>query len=235
MWTPPPNGTPGTGDANAPGYLFGGSKKADGFNLNVIKLVLERDADLSDGWGAGYKVDLLFGPDANTHGTLSSNATGGSADFAVKQAYVDLKAPFYNGLEFKVGVWDTILGYEVFETPLNPNFTRSYAYGIEPSHFHGGAGDLQFHRAGSVPRRALRTPLLRPSTAAPIRRALNRIKHSWVISRGLLPAPGDGLPAQLCLARWSTVLRRWRRRPDSIPPIKQVSTWARPFRLRSSR
>lgn len=124
----------GTGNANNPAYLFGGPSKADGFNLNVVKLMLEKPADLSDGWGAGYKVDLLFGPDANTYATQSN---GNMADFAVKQAYVDLKAPLANGLEFKVGVWDTILGYEVFETPLNPNFTRSYGYTIEPATFTG--------------------------------------------------------------------------------------------------
>src|SRR5712671_6599722 len=47
----------GTGNANTPAYLFGGPSKADGFNLNVVKLLLERPADLSDSWGAGYKVD----------------------------------------------------------------------------------------------------------------------------------------------------------------------------------
>ena len=124
----------GTGNANAPAYIFGGPSKADGFNLDVIKLVIEHPASLSDEWGAGYKVDLLFGPDANVYGTQS---TGITADFAVKQAYVDLKAPVGNGLEFKVGVWDTILGYEVFETPLNPNFTKSYAYTVEPATFTG--------------------------------------------------------------------------------------------------
>src|SRR6516225_1206110 len=124
----------GTGNANAPAYIFGGPAKADGFNLNVVKLVLEHDADPADGWGTGYKIDLLFGPDAVTYGTQS---TGVGSDFAIKQAYLDLKAPAGNGLEFKMGVWDTILGYEVFETPLNPNFTRSYGYTIEPATFTG--------------------------------------------------------------------------------------------------
>ena len=124
----------GTGNANTPAYLFGGPSKADGFNLNVVKLLLERPADLSDSWGAGYKVDLLFGPDANPYFTQSS---GVLADFAVKQAYIDLKVPIANGVEFKIGVWDTILGYEVFETPVNPNFTRSYGYTIEPATFTG--------------------------------------------------------------------------------------------------
>jgi len=85
---------PGTGNANNPAYLFGGPGKADGFNLNVVKLVIAKDPEASDGWGAGYKVDLLFGPDANAYGTQS---TGTTADFAVKQAYVDLKAPVLNG------------------------------------------------------------------------------------------------------------------------------------------
>src|SRR5579871_639550 len=49
----------GTGNENAPKYIFGGAAKSDGFNLNVVKLVLEKDAELSDDWGAGYKVDLL--------------------------------------------------------------------------------------------------------------------------------------------------------------------------------
>jgi len=124
----------GTGDAHAPGYAFGGPSKADGFNLNVVKLSIAKDAEASDAWGAGYKVDLLFGPDANSFNTLSQNSfAGGNADFAVKQAYVDLKAPVGNGIEFKIGVWDTIIGYEVFDSGSNPNFTRSYGYSIEPT------------------------------------------------------------------------------------------------------
>src|SRR5512144_770294 len=55
----------GTGNANTPTYAFGGPGKADGFNLNVVKLTLEKPIDAADAWGAGYKVDLLFGPDAN--------------------------------------------------------------------------------------------------------------------------------------------------------------------------
>src|SRR5437667_12460936 len=57
----------GTGNANLPPYAFGGSSKADGFNLNVVRLVLEKPTDTTaDAWSAGYKADLLFGPDADT-------------------------------------------------------------------------------------------------------------------------------------------------------------------------
>lgn len=122
----------GTGNANNPAYAFGGPSKADGFNLNVVKVTLEKPAEATEGWGAGYKVDLLFGPDANSLATQSTTSTGAS-DFGIKQAYVDLKAPIGNGLDFKIGVWDTIIGYEVFESGNNPNFTRSYGYSIEPT------------------------------------------------------------------------------------------------------
>jgi hypothetical protein len=122
----------GNGNAGAPAYAFGGPGKADGFNVNVVRLLLEKDPDASDAWGAGYKVDLIFGPDANALNT--AGVVGGStSDFALKQAYVDLKAPLGNGLDIKIGEWDTIIGYEVFQSGDNPNFTRSYGYTIEPT------------------------------------------------------------------------------------------------------
>ncbi|HOX56024.1 MAG TPA: outer membrane beta-barrel protein [Candidatus Paceibacterota bacterium] len=119
----------GTGNANTPPYAFGGTSKADGFNLNVVKLALERPVDIKDGWAAGYKVELLFGPDANT---LATQSSGTAADFGIKQAYAALHAPIGNGMDFKVGVWDTIIGYEVTDAIANANFTRSYGYTIEP-------------------------------------------------------------------------------------------------------
>jgi hypothetical protein len=120
----------GTGDKNAPAYGFGGAGKADGFNLNVVDLNLEKDADAADSWGAGYRVELWMGPDAVALATQSSGAT---TDFAVKNAYVDLKVPVGNGLDAKIGVWDTPIGYEVADSPNNPNFTRSYGFTLEPT------------------------------------------------------------------------------------------------------
>ena len=80
-------------------YAFGGPGKADGFNLNVVKLTLEKPIDINEEWGAGYRVDLLFGPDADALATQSSGMAG---DFGVKQAYVALHAPVGNGLDFQM-------------------------------------------------------------------------------------------------------------------------------------
>src|SRR6266702_3555519 len=66
----------GTGNLHNPGYAFNPATKADGFNLNVVKLSLEKPADAADQWGAGYKVDVLFGPDANVGVGLGTSSTG---------------------------------------------------------------------------------------------------------------------------------------------------------------
>jgi hypothetical protein len=120
----------GTGNENAPPYKFGGADKADGFNLNVVQLRLDKPLDESE-WAAGYRADFWFGPDANTLGTQSV-ISDGAADFAVRQAYVALRAPAGNGIDFKFGVFDSIVGYESVEAGNNPNYTRSYGHSIEP-------------------------------------------------------------------------------------------------------
>jgi Putative beta-barrel porin-2, OmpL-like. bbp2 len=124
----------GTGNSHAPAYKYGGSTKADGFNLNAVKVTLEKPLDEAE-WAAGYKTDLMFGPDANMFpfgiGTTSSGVA--VSDFAIKQAYVALRAPIGNGLDFKMGVFDSIIGYESTEAGNNPNFTRSWGHTFEPS------------------------------------------------------------------------------------------------------
>jgi hypothetical protein len=123
----------GDGVSHTPGYKYGGAAKADGFNLNVVDLTLEKPLDESE-WAAGYKAELWLGPDANTLGTQS---TGVKADFAIKQAYVALRAPVGNGLDFKIGVFDSVVGYESSDTINNPNFSRSWGHTIEPSEHTG--------------------------------------------------------------------------------------------------
>ncbi|MDW7979336.1 MAG: outer membrane beta-barrel protein [Verrucomicrobiales bacterium] len=103
--------------------------KADGFNLNVVQLSVAKPLDETD-WAAGYKVDLWMGPDAQVLNTGSRWGTW--QDFAIRQAYVALRVPFQNGIDLKMGVFDTIIGYESLESGNNPNYTRSYGHSIEP-------------------------------------------------------------------------------------------------------
>lgn len=130
-------------NANAADYKFNSSKQ-DGFNLDVVALTLEKPLAEGD-WAAGYRADLWFGPDASTLGTTPGTGLGVSGDdFAIKQAYVALRVPVGNGIDVKVGVFDTIIGYESVDAPRNPNYTRSYGHSIEPQTHTGVLGTYRF-------------------------------------------------------------------------------------------
>lgn len=131
---------PGTGsDAVPVGRLYDvnstGSSKQDGFNLNVVSLVLDKPLDEGK-WSAGYHVEALIGPDANAFnsGILGQN---GTTDFGLAEAYVALRAPIGNGLDFKFGQFGNFGSYETFDSYKNPNYSRSYGYYLNP-HDHVG-------------------------------------------------------------------------------------------------
>ena len=121
--------------------------KANGFSLDVVKLSIAKPQDESP-WASGYQVDLLFGPDA-VGWNPSSNATGRqytggrqyaggtSPDFAIQQAYIALRTPVGNGIDWKIGVFNTIIGYESFDAGSNPNYTRSWGWAVEPTEHTG--------------------------------------------------------------------------------------------------
>jgi hypothetical protein len=120
-----------------PAYAFSGGKH-DGFNLDVVDLKISKSLDESE-WAAGYMVDLFLGPDGQALGT------GGVGGFnSVKQAYVELRTPVGNGIDWKIGVFDNIIGYESTESPNNPNFTRSYGYTLEPTSLTGVLASYKF-------------------------------------------------------------------------------------------
>jgi len=131
---------PGTGNANLPFYTPNaqpGGTKADGFNLDVVELTLNKPAG-EEAWSAGYNATLLFGPDAVGYNTSFIGGTQASlGDFGLKDTYVDLHAPLGNGLDVKLGTFTEPIGYEVYEAGGNPNYTRSYGYMIEPTALTG--------------------------------------------------------------------------------------------------
>jgi hypothetical protein len=140
------------GQGGFPAYSFGGANKADGFNLNVVDIALDKPLDESP-WAAGYHVELWFGPDANalaSQSNINYNYSGyHTTDFAIRQAYVTLRTPVGNGIDWKLGVFDSPLGYESTSSPNNPNFTRSYGYTIEPTELTGLVGTYKICDAAS--------------------------------------------------------------------------------------
>lgn len=146
MWNP------GNGNAALAPVAFNGPGKADGFNLNVVQLTIAKALDEGE-WASGYRADLWFGPDANSLGSQSVFANGSRAsagDFAIRQAYVALRTPVGNGIEWKMGVFDTVLGYETLESGNNPNITHSYGFTVEPTTHTGVLATYRINDAISV-------------------------------------------------------------------------------------
>jgi hypothetical protein len=115
----------GPGSTMANRFINTAPDHYNGFNLEFFELRIEKPLDEGQ-WSAGYKAEMWFGQDANAlPGSLSSGV-------AVKQAYVALRAPLGNGLDFKIGQFDPIIGYEVASSYANPNFSRSMGFWLEP-------------------------------------------------------------------------------------------------------
>ena len=112
-------------------------KAGDQFNLDVIDIKLS--SALAEGeWASGYNVELWFGPDAVGLGNNLAGANSQLAsEIAIKNANVVLNIPVGNGIQAKIGVFDTIVGYESANSIENPNYTRSMGYTLEPTSHTG--------------------------------------------------------------------------------------------------
>src|SRR5213594_2974941 len=93
------------------------------FMLNALAVVLDRPYDPAK-FSAGFHTELLLGQDATPIKPLSGFDLGAQAD--VPHLYVTLNVPTAsgNGLQFKVGRIPTLMGLEVIETYVNPNWSE---------------------------------------------------------------------------------------------------------------
>ena len=131
----------GSGSQVANRFANTASDRQDGFNVNTVKIQLEKPIDEGT-WSAGYKFETMFGPDANVMpGALTSGV-------AIKQGYAALRAPIGNGIDFKIGQFDPIVGYEVTDSYANPNFSRSLGFNnLEP---FGHTGILASYQVNDI-------------------------------------------------------------------------------------
>jgi len=120
---------------------FNPINKVDNFTLNNVVLSLDKAQDESP-WAAGYHVDVNLGTDA-VGLSLNNLTTTGTATAAIRQGYVVLRTPLGNGIDWKIGVQDDIIGYEGNTDGANPNYTRSIGYSVEPTTLVGMIGSYK--------------------------------------------------------------------------------------------
>jgi len=138
---------PGTGNANPAPYAFNTMNKHDGFNLDAADVKISKPLDESQ-WSAGYTVELNYGPDAQaidgrTGSTYEDSYTTGGT-YPIRQAFVAMRVPIGNGLDFQLGRWDSLLGYESSDSMNNVNYTHTYGKTMEPTENTGLLASYKF-------------------------------------------------------------------------------------------
>ncbi|MEI6074291.1 MAG: outer membrane beta-barrel protein, partial [Verrucomicrobiota bacterium] len=97
--------------------------------VNDVNITIAKALDESP-WASGYQVDLQYG----------SHTIGAGA---LRQGYVALRTPVGNGIDWKVGMFDGVTGYEGNTGYSNPNYTRSYGWNLNPATFAGAIGSYK--------------------------------------------------------------------------------------------
>ena len=115
------------GGGGAPNYYY--NQSANSINLNVVDIAIDKPMDESP-WASGYHVEFFVGPVANAMGLNND----------IRQAYIALRTPVGNGIDWKIGIFDTIVGYESTTSANNPNYSKSYGYNMEPTTHTGILG-----------------------------------------------------------------------------------------------
>jgi len=118
------------------------------FRPNVAQLVLERDAqaggDRLD--RIGFHVKFNAGRDSDFIGGTNLSTW---ADF--QEFYVQYIAPVGQGLDLKLGQINSIVGYEVVESPRNTNYSRSWLFGLgQPFTTRGARLSYEFNKQVSL-------------------------------------------------------------------------------------
>ncbi|HET8721680.1 MAG TPA: outer membrane beta-barrel protein, partial [Nitrospira sp.] len=115
---------------------------------NLAQAVLEREAK-PDGsrWDRlGFRVKFNVGRDSDFIGGTNLSTW---ADF--QEFYVQYAAPVGQGLNFQAGQINSVVGYEVVESPRNANYSRSWLFGLgQPFTTRGVRASYEFNKQVSL-------------------------------------------------------------------------------------
>jgi hypothetical protein len=116
------------------------------FNVNAVKLTLEKPLTDANEFQAGFRVDLMVGEDIATNGGNAGPGVLSGDSLLVEQAYVAIRAPYGNGVDIKAGKFVTWLGYEVIERPANLNITYgNLFFNMIPLYHTGVSAEYAFN------------------------------------------------------------------------------------------
>jgi hypothetical protein len=106
--------------------------ESNSFNLNAVHLQLSKPM-AEDNYA--FTTKLHMGRDARI---IKSLGTAGATDFDVEEAYLTVATPGLKALTFTAGKFVTSEGFEVIESPLNPNFSEGFLFNFLEPYTHTG-------------------------------------------------------------------------------------------------
>ena len=115
-----------------------------GYSFNMAEFSIKKDP--TDTRPFGFGLVVTGGLDAQKNHAIGifrddddAFPFRNTAKFDLQEAYGSYKFPIGSGLTLKAGKFVTLLGYEVIESPLNLNFSRSFLFGFAIPLTHVGA------------------------------------------------------------------------------------------------
>jgi hypothetical protein len=115
-----------------------------GYSFNMAEFSIKKDP--TDTRPFGFGLVVTGGLDAQKNHAIGifrddddAFPFRNTAKFDLQEAYGSYKFPIGSGLTVKAGKFVTLLGYEVIESPLNLNFSRSFLFGFAIPLTHVGA------------------------------------------------------------------------------------------------
>ena len=115
--------SPSTGINNLRGFDVG----SDAIRLHLAQFVLDRGAKVQGSWldRIGARVKFNIGSDSRS--VLGTNV-GNDADF--QEWFLQYIAPIGNGVNIQFGRINSLIGFEVIESPYNFNYSRSLLFNL---------------------------------------------------------------------------------------------------------
>ncbi len=86
----------------------------------------------------GYRIDLVYGPAADTYHSFEPVSGQQEIIKNIQQAYLSYVAPVGDGLTIEVGKFGTFVGAEVLDTIDNFQYQQSILFGFAQPYYHTG-------------------------------------------------------------------------------------------------
>jgi hypothetical protein len=106
--------------------------QANSFSANVFQLMLERPATAGSATDrAGFRTRVNFGNQSRFSRARTNYQPGtDNSELDLQEVYGEYLVPVGNGLKIQAGKINTLIGLEVINSWENPNFSRSFTFGL---------------------------------------------------------------------------------------------------------